>query len=78
MQALVSCQPELTGVPSAVAELYRLQNHTPNSDDRSMSPRRRKVLTRLLELGLNPALADDNWDTLLHHLCRHNAPMNNV
>ena len=79
VDALLAYKPDLSGpqsdVAGAVAELYRLQQHNHKSDDIGMSPRRRDCLVQLLGLGLDPAEPDANGDTLLHHLCRHDAPM---
>ena len=76
VDALMSGDPGLTGVQSAVAELYRRQQHSYKSEDIGMSPRRRECLISLL--GLDPAEADENGDTLLHHLCRFDAPMADI
>ena len=71
----LACSPDLTGLQGAVAELYRLQQHSYKSEDIGISPRRREFLKDLLQQGMDPAEADATGDTLLHHLCRHDAPM---
>lgn len=70
--------PDLTGVQSAVAELYHLQHSYKNQNYMGMSPRRRECLKQLLALGLNPAQVDAAGDTLLHLLCRFDAPLDDI
>ena len=82
VDALLAYKPDLSGpqsdVAGAVAELYRLQQHNHKSADIGMSPRRRDCLLRLLGLGLSPAETDENGDTMLHQLCRYDAPMADI
>ena len=82
VDALLAYKPDLSGpqsdVVGAVAELYRLQQHNHKSADIGMSPRRRDCLLRLLGLGLSPAETDENGETLLHQLCRYDAPMADI
>ena len=67
---------DLKGVQGALAEMYRLRQHNYQSQDLGISPRRRALLQYLLEeQGMDPAEPDANGDTLLHHLCRFDAPM---
>ena len=79
VDAFLAYNPDLSGAQSdvagAVAELYRLQQHNHKSADIGMSPRRRDCLVQLLGLGLDPGAPDANGDTLLHHLCRYDAPI---
>ena len=67
---------DLKGVQGALAEMYRLRQHNYQSEDIGISPRRRALLQYLLEeQGMDTAEADAQGDTLLHHLCRFDAPM---
>ena len=67
---------DLNGVQGALAEMYRLRQHNYQSEDIGISPRRRELLQYLLEeQGMDTAEADAQGDTLLHHLCRFDAPI---
>ena len=67
---------DLKGVQGALAEMYRLRQHNYQSQDIGISPRRRALLQYLLEeQGMDTAEADAQGDTLLHHLCRYDAPI---
>ena len=78
VDALLATGPDVSGVQSSVAELYRLEQHSYKSEDIGMSPRRRECLKHLLELGMDPAEADSAGDNLLHQLCRFDAPMADI
>ena len=78
VDALLADDPDISGVQSAVAELYRRRLHDYKSSDIGMSPRRRQCLQGLLELGMDPAEADTAGDTLLHQLCRFDALMADI
>ena len=78
VDALLATGPDVSGVQSSVAELYRLEQHSYKSEDIGMSPRRRECLKHLLELGMDPAESDSAGDTLLHQLCRYDAPMADI
>ena len=78
VDALLDTGPDITGVQSAVAELYRRRLHDYKSSDIGMSPRRRECLKHLLEMGMDPSEVDSAGDTLLHQLCRFDAPMADI
>ena len=79
---LLAYKPDLSGpqgdVATAMGEMYRRARHNHKSPDRGMSVRRRGLLEDLLALGLEPDRPDAMGDTLLHHLCRHDAPMADI
>ena len=59
--------------------MYRLRQHNYQSQDIGISPRRRELLQYLLaEQGMDTAEVDAQGDTLLHHLCRYDAPMADI
>ena len=67
---------DLKGVQGALAEMYRLRQHNYQSQDIGISPRRRELLQYLLEeQGMDTAEPDAQGDTLLHLLCRYDAPI---
>ena len=73
---LLESGTDLNGVQGALAEMYRLRQHHYQSQDIGISPRRRELLKYLLEEhGMDPVEADEQGDTLLHLLCRFDAPM---
>ena len=73
---LLESGTDIDGIQRALAEMYRLRQHHYQSQDIGISPRRRELLKYLLEeQGLDPVEVDEQGDTLLHLLCRYDAPM---